>query len=92
MRTEPEDGPADAPVDLPWLREHLEDCADDTIDAPVEFTRAYARGADVCVEFEVEGEARRVEIAWPQPSESGDDEILDGKILELINEVADHAH
>lgn len=92
VRTEPEDGPADAPVDLPWLREHLEDCADDAIDAPVEFTRAYARGADVCVEFEVEGEARRVEIAWPQPSESGDDEILDGKILELINEIADHAH
>ena len=74
-------------VELEWLREHLDECADDVFDEVLRFQRAYAKDGGVFVDFTITSrgdEPGSASIEWPAPE--GHD---DAKVLELIDEIAD---
>ena len=74
-------------VELEWLRDHLDDCADDVFDEVLRFQRAYAKDGAVFVDFTITSrgdEPGSAGIEWPDPA--GYD---DAKVLALIDEIAD---
>ncbi len=74
-----------AELPLPWVKDHVNDCADDVFDRNIDVRSAVARGDLVIVRYVVDDdEEGQSEICWPNP-QPGDEK----KLFELINAIAD---